>query len=61
MTATRTMVPTAPRPISSTTSGAVVTMGTERSAMASGMAVPAITGTRTSSIASTAPARRPAR
>ena len=46
MTATSVTVPVAPRPSNSTISGAVVTMGTERSAIASGIAVPATAGAR---------------
>ena len=41
--------------------GAVVTMGTERRAMARGMAVEARAGTRTRSMARPAPRARPAR
>ena len=42
-------------------SGTVVTMGTERIAMASGIVVPATAETGTSSTASPAPAASPAR
>ena len=61
ITATSVTVPAAPRPSASTISGAVVTMGTERRAMAALITGPATCGASTSAMASPAPAASPAR
>jgi len=61
ITATIVIVPTSPRPSARTMSGAVVTMGIDLSAIATGSATPATTGQSMKIAASAAPRSRPAR